>query len=69
VKTPTLVVWGDSDRIADVDYGRAYAAAIPGARFQLLSDTGHLPQIETPEQLLDAVWAFAETHEVVHPSS
>ncbi|MEA2655829.1 MAG: hypothetical protein QOI23_1194, partial [Chloroflexota bacterium] len=69
VKTPTLVVWGDSDRIADVDYGRAFAAAIPGAKFQLLSDTGHLPQIETPEQLLDAVWAFAELHEVVHPSS
>ena len=28
--------------------GRAYAAAIPGAGFQLLKDTGHLPQLETP---------------------
>jgi len=55
VMTPTLVVWGDSDRIADADYGRAFAKAIPGARFQLLRDTGHLPQIETPEQLLEAV--------------
>jgi pimeloyl-ACP methyl ester carboxylesterase len=62
VTTPTLVVWGDSDRIADVDYGRAFAKAIPGARFQLLPDTGHLPQIETPEQLLDAVSAFVESH-------
>jgi pimeloyl-ACP methyl ester carboxylesterase len=62
VTTPTLVVWGDSDRIADADYGRAFADAIPGARFQLLRDTGHLPQIESPEQLLDAVWAFAESH-------
>jgi pimeloyl-ACP methyl ester carboxylesterase len=62
VTTPTLVVWGDSDRIADVDYGRAYAKAIPGARFQLLSNTGHLPQIETPEQLLDAVWTFVESN-------
>jgi pimeloyl-ACP methyl ester carboxylesterase len=60
VTTPTLVVWGDSDRIADADYGRAFADAIPGARFKLLKDTGHLPQIETPGQLLDAVWAFAE---------
>lgn len=33
------------------DYGRACAAAIPLARFQLLKDTGHLPQIETPDQL------------------
>src|SRR6266550_3258624 len=62
VTTPTLVVWGDSDQIADADYGRAFADAIPGARFQLLRDTGHLPQIETPEQLLDAVWTFAERH-------
>jgi pimeloyl-ACP methyl ester carboxylesterase len=62
VTTPTLVVWGDSDHIADADYGRAFADAIPGGRFQLLSHTGHLPQIETPEQLLVAVWAFVESH-------
>jgi pimeloyl-ACP methyl ester carboxylesterase len=61
VTTPTLVVWGDSDQIADAEYGRAFAKAIPGARFQLLRDTGHLPQIETPGLLLDAVWAFAES--------
>jgi pimeloyl-ACP methyl ester carboxylesterase len=66
VATPTLVVWGDSDQIADVTYGRAFADAIPGARFQLLRDTGHLPQIETPGQLLDAVWAFAESHPLRH---
>jgi pimeloyl-ACP methyl ester carboxylesterase len=48
IKVPTLVVWGEADRIADPDYGRAYAAAIPGARFLLLTGTGHLPQIETP---------------------
>ncbi len=69
VTRPTLVVWGDSDRIADADYGRALADAIPGARFQLLLDTGHLPQIETPLQLLDAVWAFAESHAVMRPTS
>jgi len=62
VRKPTLVVWGDSDRIADAEYGRAFAAAIPGARFHLLKDSGHLPQIETPETLLDTVWAFAASH-------
>jgi pimeloyl-ACP methyl ester carboxylesterase len=52
VDVPTLVVWGDSDGIAGVDYGRAFADAIPGARFEVLSDTGHLPQMESPENLL-----------------
>jgi pimeloyl-ACP methyl ester carboxylesterase len=69
VTTPTLVVWGDSDRIADVDYGRAFADAVPGARFELLRDTGHLPQIETPGQLLDVVWSFADGHALMRPTS
>jgi pimeloyl-ACP methyl ester carboxylesterase/mannose-6-phosphate isomerase-like protein (cupin superfamily) len=59
IKVPTLVLWGDSDRIVDPDYGRAFAAAIPGARFELLPATGHVPQLETPDQLLTAIWGFA----------
>jgi pimeloyl-ACP methyl ester carboxylesterase len=58
VGVPTLVIWGDSDGIADPDYGRAYAAAIPGARFQLLTNTGHLPQIESPQLLIKALKDF-----------
>jgi len=58
ISVPTLVLWGDADRIIDVEVGRAYAAAIPGARFELLQATGHLPQLETPEQVLASVTAF-----------
>jgi pimeloyl-ACP methyl ester carboxylesterase len=59
VKVPALVLSGESDEIVDPAYGRAYAQAIPGARFQLLTETGHVPQIETPHQLLPAIWSFA----------
>ena len=58
VTTPTLVVWGEADRIVDVEYGRAYAQAIPGARFELLAAAGHLPQLEAPEQLAESAWRF-----------
>jgi len=58
ITVPALVLWGDADRIVDADYGRAFAAAIPGARFQLLTATGHLPQVETPEAVLDALTGF-----------
>jgi pimeloyl-ACP methyl ester carboxylesterase len=61
LEIPTLVLWGDSDGIVDVDYGRAYAAAIPMARFQLLSDTGHSAQLETPDQVIRAIWDSADT--------
>jgi pimeloyl-ACP methyl ester carboxylesterase len=56
-----LVLWGDSDGIVDADYGRAYAAAIPMARFQLLTGTGHSPQLETPDQVDRAIWDSADT--------
>jgi pimeloyl-ACP methyl ester carboxylesterase len=58
ISVPTLVLWGEADRIADPDYGRAFATAIPGARFELLPETGHVPQLETPDQLLRAISAF-----------
>ncbi|MFI7000469.1 alpha/beta fold hydrolase [Nocardia sp. NPDC050175] len=61
LEIPTLVLWGESDGIVDVDYGRAYAVAIPLARFQPLPDTGHQPQMETPHQVLHAIWHSAET--------
>ena len=52
------MLWGEADRVVDPDYGRAFAAAIPGARFALLAKTGHVPQMETPETLLDAIRPF-----------
>jgi pimeloyl-ACP methyl ester carboxylesterase len=61
LEIPTLVLWGESDRIVDAEYGRAYAAAIPMARFQLLPATGHAPQQETPDQVLRAIWNSADT--------
>jgi pimeloyl-ACP methyl ester carboxylesterase len=58
IKVPTLVVWGESDRVVVPEYGRAYAAAIPGAQFHLIPGAGHLPQIESPEKLLTAIGSF-----------
>ena len=58
VRIPVHVLWGESDRIVDPGYGKAYAAAIPSATFTLLPRTGHLPQVETPEDLLTALLAL-----------
>jgi pimeloyl-ACP methyl ester carboxylesterase len=56
IAVPALVITGESDRIVDAEYGRAFAAAIPGAKFVLLPGTGHVPQVETPELLLETIW-------------
>jgi pimeloyl-ACP methyl ester carboxylesterase len=54
---PAQVIWGDQDRLFPADYGRRLAGLIPGARFELIPDCGHLPQIEQPDRLMDLVLA------------
>lgn len=49
IRIPTLVLWGEKDRLTTPAYGQAYAAAIPGARFELIERAGHFPHIEQPD--------------------
>jgi len=58
VRVPVLVVWGESDRVVTPAYGRAVAASFPDARFELLAQCGHMPQVEQPQRLLDLVRAM-----------
>jgi pimeloyl-ACP methyl ester carboxylesterase len=58
ISTRTLVAWGESDGVILPEHGRAFAQAIPGARFQLIKGAGHLPQMETPDLLVETVWPF-----------
>jgi len=67
VKIPALIVWGESDGVVDPDYGRAYAQALPNARFELIPEAGHLPQIEQPARLLKLVWEFADSIAAIPP--
>ena len=59
IDIPTLVMWGESDGIVTPDYGRAYAAEIPGARFALVKEAGHYPHIEQPETFARNIVEFA----------
>jgi pimeloyl-ACP methyl ester carboxylesterase len=61
VPTAVVAIWGESDQIAPEAYGRAYAAAFPNGRFEPIPGAGHLPQLEQPVQVLDAIHRFAAT--------
>ena len=69
IAVPTLAIWGAADRIVPPDHGHAYADAIPGATFHLIPDAGHLPQLETPDQLAGLVWNFADAHATNRPAA
>jgi pimeloyl-ACP methyl ester carboxylesterase len=60
VTIPALVIWGDSDRIFTVGYGRAYAEAFANGRFELIANAGHLPQLEQPPTTLGFIDAFLD---------
>ena len=51
IAVPTLVVWGDDDRVVPIENGRRLAREIPGARFEIVPDCGHVPQEERPRQM------------------
>jgi pimeloyl-ACP methyl ester carboxylesterase len=59
VSAPTLVLWGDKDRVAAPAYGERLAGAIAGARFQQIAGAGHYPQIEQTEAVAVAIEEFA----------
>lgn len=58
IAVPTLLLWGASDRIVTPEYGRAYAALIPGSRLELISEAGHHPELEQPEAVVERIRRF-----------
>jgi pimeloyl-ACP methyl ester carboxylesterase len=59
IKVPALFLWGTADRLVSEQYGRAYCAAIPGARFETIANAGHFPHVEQPDEFARRVVAFA----------
>jgi pimeloyl-ACP methyl ester carboxylesterase len=61
VGVPVLVLWGEADKIVDEEYEKAFAEAFPKGSFRQLDKTGHMPQIETPDQLITQIWKFSNS--------
>ncbi|MEU6479434.1 alpha/beta fold hydrolase [Streptomyces sp. NPDC047017] len=59
VTAPTLVLWGESDRIVTPAYGKEYAASFKDARFEVVARAGHLPHLEQPERTFALLDDFA----------
>jgi pimeloyl-ACP methyl ester carboxylesterase len=55
IAIPSMVIWGESDRIVDVEYGRRFADSIPGAHFEVIAEAGHFPHIEKLERVLSLI--------------
>ncbi|MBZ9869526.1 3-oxoadipate enol-lactonase [Mesorhizobium sp. BR1-1-9] len=58
IAVPTLCIVGDQDGSTPPDLVRSLAALIPGARFEIIPDAGHIPCIEQPEAVVALIRDF-----------
>jgi pimeloyl-ACP methyl ester carboxylesterase len=59
--TPTLILWGDRDRLVDVSGAAVLKSVMPNADVVVLRDVGHIPMVEKPEESANAFLRFRKT--------
>jgi pimeloyl-ACP methyl ester carboxylesterase len=55
---PTLLIWGDHDRIIPVAHAYAAHDALAGSRLEVLEGVGHFPHVEVPTAVTDILEDF-----------
>lgn len=60
--SPTLLIWGDSDRMIPVQFAKDYSE-IPDSEIVVIKNCGHTPYIEKPMSFSKAMLKFLVSHE------
>lgn len=58
---PTMVIWGDQDRIIPIEHAYAVHDARPDCRLEVLAGVGHFPHVERPGDVADLLDDFIST--------
>lgn len=58
ISVPTLILWGEADRVLPRLIGERLKAAIPNSRLDLINRAGHIPQEEVPDEIVSRIKAF-----------
>ncbi len=58
IQAPTLVIWGEADKIIPAHHAENALQAIPDCRAVVISRAGHGPQIDRPEIFNEVVLEF-----------
>jgi pimeloyl-ACP methyl ester carboxylesterase len=58
INAATLVIHGDQDRLIPIQNGRTVAKRIPGARFEVIRNAGHILMTDQPEACEKALAGF-----------
>ena len=58
IRVPTLLVWGDADKRSPLSVGYQLRDAIPASRLAIISEAGHVSNLESPAAFNAEVLAF-----------
>jgi pimeloyl-ACP methyl ester carboxylesterase len=58
---PLLLVWGERDSVIPIAHGRGAHALVPGSRFEAFAKSGHFPQLDEPERLIEVIGDFIDS--------
>jgi pimeloyl-ACP methyl ester carboxylesterase len=58
IACPTLLLWGENDRLVPAAYGQAYKGLIAQAELEIIPACGHLPMFEREKDYVNRVSAF-----------
>jgi pimeloyl-ACP methyl ester carboxylesterase len=55
IKVPTVLLWGEEDRFAPLDYARSFAARLKQGRLETLARCGHRIYVDCPEEAAQTI--------------
>ena len=59
-KFPVVIVHGDADALIPIERGREMKAALPSAHYAELKGAGHMPMMENPKEVAEALRFFVK---------
>ena len=60
---PTLIIWGDRDRIIPLIHAYRAHESLPNSRLEVMEGVGHFPQVEAPARFVEILVDFLRTTE------
>jgi pimeloyl-ACP methyl ester carboxylesterase len=49
ISVPTLVIWGENDKLFPTDYAARWGERVPNCKVKIVAQCGHVPAIEKPD--------------------
>jgi pimeloyl-ACP methyl ester carboxylesterase len=61
ITCPTLLIWGEQDKLVPPAYGDAYRKHLPSAELKLIRNCGHLPMFEKEGEFVETIARFVQS--------